>query len=133
MNISGIGNRIISLREQKHWSQRELAKRVGINASVMNRIELEERPIKDYELDILASILNTTTDYLLGRELNEDKAVYSSPESMKQIIYLLGIKDLPLNIMKDLHHIKPEDRDDIKKYIEYILYKAKKRDNHKGD
>lgn len=133
MNISGIGNRIISLREQKDWSQRELAKRVGINPSVMNRIELEDRPIKDYELDTLASVLNTTTDYLLGRELYEDKAAYTSPESMKQIIHLLGIKDLPSNVMKELHHIKPEDSEDIKRYIDYVIYRAKKRDNTKED
>jgi len=62
-----IGKRIISLRENKGWNQRELANRVGLNASVMNRIELEERPIKDIELINLANVLECSTDYLLGR------------------------------------------------------------------
>lgn len=61
-----IGKRIISLRENKGWNQRELANRVGLNASVMNRIELEERPLKDNELINLAKVLDCSTDYLLG-------------------------------------------------------------------
>ncbi|OAK72657.1 helix-turn-helix domain-containing protein [Lederbergia galactosidilytica] len=61
------GKRIVSLREKRGWSQRELAKRVDLNASVMNRIESGERPIKDVELDKIATILDVSTDYLLGR------------------------------------------------------------------
>jgi len=61
-----IGKRIISLRENKGWNQRELANRVGLNPSVMNRIELEDRPVKDNELITLANVLDCSTDYLLG-------------------------------------------------------------------
>lgn len=57
----------MSLREEKGWSQRELARRVNLNPSVMNRIELSERPIKDQELAKIADVLDVTTDYLLGR------------------------------------------------------------------
>src|SRR5690625_1079211 len=70
MNDTKTGQRIVNLRENKNWSQRELAKRVDLNASVMNRIESGERPIKDFELDKIASVLDTTTDYLLGRTDN---------------------------------------------------------------
>lgn len=62
-----IGKRIIFLREKKGWSQRELARRVNLNPSVMNRIEQSERPIKDKELAKIADVLDVTTDYLLGR------------------------------------------------------------------
>ncbi|OXS70203.1 hypothetical protein B1B04_18745 [Lysinibacillus sp. KCTC 33748] len=62
-----IGKRIISLRENKGWTQRELANRVSLNVSVMNRIELNERPVKDSELINLANVLGVSTDYLLGR------------------------------------------------------------------
>lgn len=62
-----IGKRIILLREKKGWSQRELARRVNLNPSVMNRIEQSERPIKDKELAKIADVLDVTTDYLLGR------------------------------------------------------------------
>lgn len=62
-----IGRKIISLREKRGWTQRELANRVKLNVSVMNRIESNDRPIKDNELLTLANVLNVSADYLLGR------------------------------------------------------------------
>ncbi|MDM5233345.1 helix-turn-helix domain-containing protein [Lysinibacillus pakistanensis] len=62
-----LGKKIISLREKRGWTQRELANRVNLNVSVMNRIESNERPVKDSELLNLANILEVSTDYLLGR------------------------------------------------------------------
>jgi transcriptional regulator with XRE-family HTH domain len=61
-----IGERIVELREKKGWSQRELARRVNLNASVMNRIEKDKRPVTDQEIKIFASILDVSADYLLG-------------------------------------------------------------------
>lgn len=61
-----IGKRIVHLRELKGWSQREIALRVKLNVSVMNRIESGERPVKDQELADIARVLDTTSDYLLG-------------------------------------------------------------------
>lgn len=61
-----IGKRIVSLREIKGWTQHELANRVNLDINVMNRIELNERPVKDNELVMLANILEVSTDYLLG-------------------------------------------------------------------
>lgn len=128
MKLSGIGNRIINLRENKNWSQRELARRVGINPSVMNRIELEERPIKDFELDILASVLDTTTDYLLGRELQEEKLVYQSPEGLSQLFDSLGIDHISKQLIEILQKVHPEDVDEIKKHIEYVIYRRKENE-----
>lgn len=62
-----IGKRIITLREKRGWTQRELANRININVSVMNRIESNDRPVKDCELLTLANVLDVSTDYLLGR------------------------------------------------------------------
>ncbi len=124
VNISGIGKRIISLREQKDWSQRELAKRVDLNPSVMNRIELEERPIKDYELDMIASVLQTSTDYLLGRELSEPKAAYNAPEAAMTIMQLLGMSR---DTVQELHTMSQEDLNEIKTHIDYIIYRSRTR------
>jgi transcriptional regulator with XRE-family HTH domain len=60
-----IGNRIKHLREEKEWSQRELADRVGINYSVINRIELDKRPVKDHEISKFADVFSVTTDYIM--------------------------------------------------------------------
>ena len=124
MNTSGIGKRIINLREAKNWSQRELAKQVRLNPSVMNRIELEERPIKDYELDIIASVLHTTSDYLLGRELNEKHEKYNTANNIQRVLQALGIHDLSAS---DIDKLNQEDLDEIKKHLAYIMYRAKER------
>lgn len=79
----GIGKRIISLRENKGWNQRELASRVGLNPSVMNRIELEERPIKDNELIKLSDVLGCSSDYLLGKTDKKNQVTDSRDEEFK--------------------------------------------------
>ena len=61
------GKRILHLREQLGWSQKELAEKVSIDKSVMNRIELGTRSIRDDELMRFADVLEVTTDYILGR------------------------------------------------------------------
>lgn len=62
-----IGKRIVSLREKKQWNQREFAKRINLNVSVMNRIELGERSVRDHELLKISEALGVTADYLLGK------------------------------------------------------------------
>lgn len=68
-----IGKRIVHLRESKGWTQREIAMRIKLNVSVMNRIESGERPVKDQELADIARVLDTTSDYLLGITDNPDQ------------------------------------------------------------
>ncbi|MEK4030863.1 helix-turn-helix transcriptional regulator [Pseudobacillus sp. FSL P4-0506] len=75
-----VGQRIINEREKKDWSQRELARRVGLNPSVMNRIESGERPIKDHELAKIADVLDVSTDFLLGRTNTSDIDDLNNPE-----------------------------------------------------
>lgn len=60
-------NRISELRQQNNLTQKELAKKLNINHSVLSRIETCERPMKDDELLKIADFFNVSTDYLLGR------------------------------------------------------------------
>ena len=61
-----LGNRIRQLRAERGWSQRELARRVGVSSkSVISYYELGER-FPSYEVLIkLANVFGVTTDYLL--------------------------------------------------------------------
>lgn len=68
-----IGKRIVHLRELKGWSQREIANRLKINVSVMNRIESGERPARDSEIANIATVLGTSSDSLLGIEMSKDE------------------------------------------------------------
>ncbi|MDF1509699.1 helix-turn-helix transcriptional regulator [Robertmurraya sp. DFI.2.37] len=61
-----IGERIVLLREKKGWKQKDLADKVNINVSVMNRIEKGSRPLSDSEIIKISKALEVTTDQLLG-------------------------------------------------------------------
>lgn len=54
------------MREKKDWSQVELARRVGMNNSVLSRIEANKRPVETEELKKFAEVFNVTTDFLSG-------------------------------------------------------------------
>lgn len=61
-----MGNRVAELRVDIGLTQKEFAKKVNINDSVLSRIESGNRPIKDDEAITMARYFNVTTDYLLG-------------------------------------------------------------------
>lgn len=61
-----IGKRIQLLREMIGMTQKELADKIQISYSVMNRIESGERPARDEEIKRIAKALDVSTDYLLG-------------------------------------------------------------------
>lgn len=60
-----VGARIVSLREKAGLNQLEFSQKVGLNNSVMNRIEKGTRAIRDDELVAIANCLGVSTDYLL--------------------------------------------------------------------
>lgn len=70
-----IGERIVKLRQKRNWNQRELARRAGLNYSVMNRIETGKRPLTDQEIKTFADLFGVSTDYLLG--LTDDPTLKS--------------------------------------------------------
>lgn len=94
-----VGEIIQHLRDEKGLNQKELAEKVGLSQSVMNRIELGTRPVRDEELKKIAEILGTTTDYLLGasdvRNLYTDEEKYPDvhdvEEAMKIILEQPGL------------------------------------------
>lgn len=110
-----INKRIVFLREKKNWSQKELAKKIDINQSVMNRIESGERPIKDDELSKIAVVLECTADYLLGIENRSDNNVsvlFENDTTLQQWYH-------------DLAHSKTEDLKRLHKIWEILNDKEK--------
>ncbi|WP_152658490.1 helix-turn-helix domain-containing protein [Oceanobacillus sp. CFH 90083] len=116
------GQRIIQLRLQKNWTQKELAKRVHINVSVMNRIESGDRPIKDSELIAIADILKVTTDYLLGRaEAPECRETKQENEFVKRIQKKNPAAEA---MLRDMATLTPEEMQDV---YDYLLFKKSRR------
>lgn len=66
MNIK-TGSRIKQLRERKGWTQLDLALKVGMNNSVLSRIEANKRPVEAQELKKFADEFGVSTDYLLDK------------------------------------------------------------------
>jgi transcriptional regulator with XRE-family HTH domain len=108
-----IGARIRNLREKKGWSQRELARRVNLNASVMNRIELGTRPVADHELVRFADVFEISSDYLLGRTTDVHSKIKEDP-------YLY----LPENVnhfLKEYEQLNEEDQKQIARMVRALL------------
>lgn len=63
-----IGTRIRKLREQKGMTQAELAKKIMVDKSVMNRIEIGTKLIRNDELLSLSHVFNVSPDFLLGNK-----------------------------------------------------------------
>lgn len=129
--MSEPGQIIKKLREQKNWSLREVEKRIGIDYSVISRIESGKRPLKDQEIKAFADLFGVTTAYILGEEKKEidvagekitlDKDEY---EVFKEI---LKHKTL-------FHDLKENPEKNVKQLIKsYELYKKYVKEALKDD
>lgn len=65
--MPNVGDRIKRHRELLNLTQLDLAEKIGINNSVLSRIEAGKRPVEDSELVLFADFFDVDTDYLLGR------------------------------------------------------------------
>ena len=74
-----VSSRVSSLRKDYELTQKELSDRIGMNQSVLNRIEKGTRPLRDDELIAIADYFNVSADYLLGRK-NINKASLSNEQ-----------------------------------------------------
>ncbi|MDR0862250.1 MAG: helix-turn-helix domain-containing protein [Oscillospiraceae bacterium] len=62
----GIGEKIKTLRKDKHLTQQEVAQRIGVSKAMISSYELESRMPNYAILVKLASLFGVTTDFLLG-------------------------------------------------------------------
>lgn len=107
VNQVELGNRVVKIRERLGMKQNELAKRTGINVSVVNRIEKNERPARDTEITSIANVLGVTTDYLLGRSDDPEKTHEDEFEAFRNRPDLeVWYKDLPKSSEEELEMLK---------------------------
>jgi HTH-type transcriptional regulator, competence development regulator len=130
--MSQVGDRIRELREERDWSQREFAKRVGINYSVVNRIELGKRNVEDHELAKIADVFGVTTDYLLGRTDNpnppeDDDKELGTLAKINQLIKEYGIEQMGFFDIEKWKSLSEEEIEEIIKHFEWVVHKAKER------
>jgi transcriptional regulator with XRE-family HTH domain len=123
-----VGKNIKRLREERDWTQIELSQKVGINNSVLSRIESGKRDVEDYLLVKFAEVFNVSTDYLLGltNESNRtgtntihekfNEALKDSPDLLDFWKEISRREDLQL-LFKQARELKPQT---IKKVVEVI-------------
>lgn len=71
--VYGLGQRLQQQRLLKNLSQKEVAKSIGISASIISNYESGERTPSVEVLIALARLYHCSTDYLLGFDrLNKD-------------------------------------------------------------
>lgn len=67
-----LGDRISDLLQKNGLTQRELAEKVGVTEVSMSRYIKGDRVPKGPIIANIATVLHTTSDYLLGQEVEED-------------------------------------------------------------
>ena len=70
MNKTSIGNNIKKKREEKEWSQEELARRAGLSVAYIGMIERGEKVPRLETFIRLANVLDSTSDELLEGVIN---------------------------------------------------------------
>lgn len=95
-----IGKAIIYLREVYELTQLELAEKLGINKSVLSRIEAETRPVRDDELIKIADFFDISADYLLGRKEVSNLLISKQRLARRDMEILKGYRSAPDAIKK---------------------------------
>lgn len=76
--LKAFGARLKELRKQKDWTQKELAGKVGIRFSQLNKYESGLHAPPPEKLIELAEVLGTTVDYLLTGDRAEAVPLHST-------------------------------------------------------
>nr|WP_020620182.1 helix-turn-helix transcriptional regulator [Paenibacillus daejeonensis] len=74
------GGRIKDLRKAAKLTQKQIADQLGMGSSNFGHIENDRVIPSSSDLDKIAEILDTTTDYLLGRSASRKKPYYALTE-----------------------------------------------------
>lgn len=99
-----IGEKIQILREERNLKQKELAELAGITEATLSRYENGKREPKGEIISKLATVLNVSTDYLLGRNDIVTSNIHPKVNLAEQVALKL-IKELE----KDGYTIKEKD------------------------
>ena len=104
-----IGKRVRELRVEKGLSQQELGNAIGVTKVSICGYESGGRIPNLEKLSKLADTLETTTDYLLGREIvinNEENNTYIGSVSYEDVGLILELRHYPNLYNKLLKDVK---------------------------
>lgn len=97
-NEDYLAKRIKQERDTRKWTQKELGERLGVDVTVIAKIEKNTRAVRAGEAAVLADLFDTTVDNLLGRKAQPaDEAAYALATALdtarKSGLQLSGIQN----------------------------------------
>ena len=75
--IKGLPEKLRLLRIKYGFSQKQVADKIGVSPSVVSGYETGERTPSTEVLLSLSYLYNTSSDYLLGRQVNSPESIIS--------------------------------------------------------
>lgn len=96
----GIGQRIVHLRKQKNWNQRELAERLGISPRQLVRWELDQVQLRSKSIAMLAEALDTTPEELVAVPVSNVTAKLQDEELRELLDYIPKLDSQRLEVLK---------------------------------
>lgn len=120
--------RLRELREAKGLSQSEVAKLIGVTRTAYLHYETGRyRPIR--KIKELCNLFNVTSDYILGNDVersNKSEVKEKKPADLEKFLNQSEVM-FDGEVMK----LDEEDRQEIRNALEFIFYKAKKKNKRK--
>ncbi len=113
-----LGKRLKTEREKKHWSQKFVAKKIGITNTVLSNYERDYRDPDTDTLKKLADLYGVSIDFLLDHDTKEKGLDYYKNKITTEF------PDIDL-MFKDLESFTAED---MKEVYEYIKFKKSQKE-----
>lgn len=84
--IYDFGLRIKSLRQQMHWTQEQLGRKIGVNKDTISNYENNIKAPSLIRLKNLARVFHVSIDYLLGMDNTPTIKTYDMSENEKRVL-----------------------------------------------
>lgn len=120
-----LGFRLKREREKRGWSQKYVAKKIGITNTVLSNYERDYRDPDTETLKKLADLYEVSIDYLLGRTDEKKNSIE------EKIDKALQLRDGEKIYFYDMEGLSDEDIEMLKKQIELYREMSEKRKKEK--
>lgn len=118
-----LSNRLKYLRKLYKLSQKDLGEKINTTKGTISNYENQHSTPSNDVLKDLASALNTTTDYLLGRTDNPNPPDEELDE-INKILYKYSIRDSGFFDIEKWKAMTPDEIKQLKEYFEFITNKT---------
>ncbi|MFN6834456.1 helix-turn-helix domain-containing protein [Enterococcus hirae] len=119
--------KIKHLREERGYTQKDVANAVNLNISVYQKIELGSRPIRENELASIADFFDVSTDFLLNRTSDPTPPKRSEEDQLGDSIlshFRLNTADMEVEDIEELE-------EELNEYMDFLVQRAKARKERK--